>query len=213
MRPTWKLAIATLAATTLLAALTTTSPAREFETSEQRIRVVFRPLRLLSSSGDTVSCTVTLEGSFHYRTIRKVERSLIGYITKAIIATPNCVSSPEAGIRIAALTETLPWHLTYVDFSGTLPNVTARIKLNRFSFNFINVPIIGRCRYTASPNYILGGPVGGAITEGTRNATATIEGATRIRSETFGCPEFQAESVPTSVTIQGGTTPVTIRLI
>jgi len=96
MRPATKLAVAALAATTLLAALTTTtSPAREFETSNQNIRVVFRPLILTASNGDTVSCTVTLEGSFHYRDH-----------TRAIIDTPTCRSSPAIGITIAVLTET-----------------------------------------------------------------------------------------------------------
>ena len=213
MRLTRKLVLTALAATALLAAIATTSAAREFETSETRIRTVFRPLILRSSSGDSVTCTVTLEGSFHYRTIRKVEGSLIGYITRAIVETPTCRSSPTAGITIAALTETLPWHITYLDFSGTLPNVTLRIRINRFSFNFINVPIIGRCRYTASTNYIVGGPAGREITEGTRSATLIMENGVRIRSETFGCPEFQTESAATPVTIQGGTTAVTIRLI
>jgi len=200
-----------LAATALLAAIATTSAAREFETSETRIRTVFRPLRLISSSGDTVSCTVTLEGSFHYRTIRKVERSLIGYITRAIVETPTCVSERTRGITAAALTETLPWHITYLDFTGTLPNVTFRITLNRAGFNLINVPIIGRCRFTSTTNGIVGGPLGRFITEG--SATITAERGVRIRSETFGCPEGEFESAPTPVTIQGGTTPVTVRLI
>jgi len=213
MRLTRKLVLTALAATALLAALATTSAAREFETSEQRIRVVFRPLILKASSGDSVSCTVTLEGSFHYRTIRKVAASLIGYITRAIVETANCGSGPTTGITAAALTETLPWHITYVDFSGTLPNVTFRIKLNNAGFNLINVPIIGRCRYTATTNGIVGGPGGNEITEGTRNSTVTAENGIRIRSSTFGCPEGQFESAPTPVTIQGGTTPVTVRLI
>jgi len=213
MRLTRKLVLTALAATALLAAIATTSAAREFETSETRIRTVFRPLILRSSSGDSVTCTVTLEGSFHYRTIRKVEGSLIGYITRAIVETPTCRSSPTPGITAAALTETLPWHITYVDFSGALPNVTFRIKLNRAGFNLINVPFIGRCRFTASPNGIVGGPGGNEITEGTRNSTIRAEEGIRIRSETIGCPEGQFSSGPTPVTVQGGTTAVTVRLI
>jgi len=213
MRSTWKLAIATLAATTLLAATATTSPAREFESSNQNTRIVFRPVRFLGSNGDTISCTVTLEGSFHYRTIRKVEGALVGYITRAIVDTPNCVSSPTTGIRGVALTETLPWHITYVDFSGALPNVTLRFKLNRSSFNLINVPIIGRCRYTSSTNAIIGGPAGREITEGTRSSTIAAETGIRIRSETFGCPEGQFESNPTPIVLLGTTTAITVRLI
>jgi len=211
MRFTRKLMLTALAATALLAAIATTSAAREFETTNQNIRVVFRPLRLIASTGDTVSCTVTLEGSFHYRTIRKVEGSLIGYITRAIVDTPNCRSGPQAGISGAALTETLPWHITYVNFEGALPNVTFRIRLNRAAFKLIGVPIIGTCRYTSSPNGIVGGPLGRFITEG--SATITAERGIRIRSETFGCPEGQFESDPTPVVLLGTTTAVTVRLI
>jgi len=206
--------IATLAATAFLAAITTAvASAREFESSNQNTRIVFRPVILHASNGDSVSCTITLEGSFHYRTIRKVEAALVGYITRAIVDTPNCRSGPNTGIRAVALTETLPWHITYVDFSGTLPNVTLRFKLNNTSFALLGVPIIGTCRYRASPNGIIGGPVGREITEGTRNATITVEEGASIRSETFSCPAGQFTSGPTPIVQLGTTTAITVRLI
>jgi len=213
MRPIQRLSLAAFAATALFAALATTASARQFESSQQNTRIVFRPVRDISSSGDTISCTITLEGSFHYRTISKVAAALVGYITKAIVDTPSCVSSPTTGIRAAALTETLPWHITYVDFSGSLPNVTLRFKLNNVSFNISNVPIIGTCRYRASINGIVGGPLGGQITEGTRNATIRPESGIRARSETFGCPEAQFESEATPIVQLGTTTAITVRLI
>ncbi|MBS1869465.1 MAG: hypothetical protein JSS99_07350 [Actinobacteria bacterium] len=204
---------AALAATALLVALATTASARQFETSETRIRVVFRPLIFQSTEGsDRISCTVTLEGTFHYRTIAKVERSLIGYITRAAIDTANCASSP-AGIQLRVLTETLPWHVQYVDFSGTLPEVRPRIRVINLGFDEIRVPILGTCKYSGSPNYIAVGPAGNGINEGTRAARLISENGIAIRSSTAFCPEIRWTSGAEPITILGGTTAVTVRLI
>jgi len=73
------------------------------------------------------SCEVTLLGSFHSRTIVKRPGALIGSITHVDIN--NCEAGTEARIL------SLPWHVTYEAFTGTLPNITAvRILLLRAAF-------------------------------------------------------------------------------
>jgi len=60
MRGLRRLITIALAATALLAAIAAAAAsAREFESSTQNTRIVFRPVKFLSSTGDTVSCTVT----------------------------------------------------------------------------------------------------------------------------------------------------------
>jgi hypothetical protein len=214
MRLTKKLLVAALATTALFAALTSSASARSFSTSETRIRTVFRPLILNASNGDRVSCTVTLEGTFHYRTFLKVERSLIGYITRAIVDLPNCRSAGSStNIRALVLTETLPWHVRYISFARTLPAVTIRVRLLRAGFDLLGVPIVGTCKYLATPDGILGGPAGGAINEGTGATTLRAEEGTSISSSTFGCPSGNFSSGATPVTVLGTETAIRVTLI
>jgi hypothetical protein len=66
----------------------------------------------------TVECEVILNGAFHSRSMTKVIGGLIGYITAA-----NASRCSRGGATM--LRETLPWHIRYDWFSGTLPNITA----------------------------------------------------------------------------------------
>jgi hypothetical protein len=214
MRLTQKLLVAALAATALFAALASSASARSFSVSNSNIRAVFRPLVFLGSNGSNVTCTVTLEGTFHYRTFLKVERTLIGYITRAIVDTPNCRSTgASTNIRARVLTETLPWHVRYIGFIGRLPEVTIQLRLLRAGFDLINVPLVNTCKYLAEPEGILGGPAGGAINEGaTRGTTIRADPSRRFPSRTFGCPEGAFEgSAP--VTLLGTNNAIIITLI
>lgn len=85
--------------------------------SSQTFRATWSALTISGGFGSIV-CPVTLEGSFHERSITKTAGSLIGYVTRA--AASGC-SSGSATI----LTASLPWHVRYASFSGTLPNITA----------------------------------------------------------------------------------------
>lgn len=107
--------------------------------SEPTFRVVWAPARFVFS-GVTVSCNATLEGSFHSTSIAKVERSLIGSITRA---TSNSCSAGTMSV----LTETLPWHVQYGSFTGTLPNistVTMRVVGMSASWTFLGITCLGR---------------------------------------------------------------------
>jgi hypothetical protein len=64
-------------------------------------------------------CQLTLEGSFHSSTMRKIAGALVGYITRAPIAACR-----DPDIVVSVLREALPWHVRYQGFTGTLPRIS-----------------------------------------------------------------------------------------
>jgi hypothetical protein len=119
--------VALVAALALAAAVGTASAAR-LEISNQAIRTVWREVRA-TALGLEITCPVTVEGSFHSRTISKIRNALVGYITRAIGNHP-CRGSGEIYIlnateilEVTATTNSLPWHIRYDSFTGTLPNI------------------------------------------------------------------------------------------
>ncbi len=83
--------------------------------NEPTFRAAWAPMRFIVA-GFAISCNATLEGSFHSTTIAKVEQSLIGYVTRA--SSGSCSSG-----TMSVLTESLPWHVQYNGFTGSLPNI------------------------------------------------------------------------------------------
>jgi len=114
-----KLILAAIGATMLLGALVSSASARNFEQSNQRIRVTFRNVEF-HLPGATTRCELTMEGSLHSRTIAKVAGSLVGYITRADLGA--CAAGTAS-----VLTTTLPWHVRYSGFTGALPEITSAI--------------------------------------------------------------------------------------
>lgn len=112
---TCKRLLAALSAAVLLGALSTSASARSLSISSQTFRGTWREVRLEAAFGNTV-CQMTLEGSFHARTIAKVSGALIGYVTSGRLG-------PCASGTATILTATLPWHIAYESFSGTLPSI------------------------------------------------------------------------------------------
>jgi hypothetical protein len=199
---TSRLWLASMAAAALLGALTTTSSARNLSVSSQVFRVPFREVRFEAAFGNS-PCQLTLEGSFHTRTLPKVASSLIGYVTAAKVGP-----CPVGTVTI--LQETLPWHAQYVSFSGVLPNIAV-----------LNTNIIGwavRYRETfgitclarstaAAPvrlTYTLGA---GGVISGVR-----IGGVLPTGEECFGASGTYS-SDEGRVTVLNGTAAITLRLI
>lgn len=112
-----KTLFATVGAVMLLGAFASAASARNLSTSSQTLRAAFREITFSGAFG-SANCTVTLEGSFHQRTQAKVASSLVGYITRSDLG-------PCAAGGVTLLRESLPWHIRYSSFSGTLPNITA----------------------------------------------------------------------------------------
>ncbi len=117
MRHRSKLLLAGLCATFLLAAAVSSASANHLRVNEQGHRIVWSALEFNASAGSNITCAITLEGSFHSRTIAKVANALIGHVNRASVGA--C-----AGGSATMHTETLPWHEQYNSFTGTLPSIT-----------------------------------------------------------------------------------------
>jgi len=133
MRTSVKLILAALVASLLLSTAISTASARSLALTNQNFRETWTSFDV--STGFNVRCPVTLEGSFHYRTIVKNPRSLIGLVTRAISNASACIEgrlSVFNGVeRYNGITppNTLPWHVTYEGFTGTLPIISTQLIL------------------------------------------------------------------------------------
>jgi len=113
-----KMLLTVVGATVLFGALVGTASARTLTYSEARLTSNFARVEFSGASG-TTRCNVTLAGVLHSRTLGKVLESLVGLITEARVG--GC----DAGTGSATiLTATLPWHIRYNGFGGTLPNIS-----------------------------------------------------------------------------------------
>ncbi|HEX4805741.1 MAG TPA: hypothetical protein VFU94_07560 [Conexibacter sp.] len=120
MRKRSILALAGLAATLAMALGVSSASANNISLSHLLTRAIWSELEFRGGFG-TVRCAVTLESSFHESTIRKVLGALIGYVTGATVGT--CAQGSATVLR-----ETLPWHIQYGGFRGTLPEFTGVIE-------------------------------------------------------------------------------------
>jgi len=117
-----KLLLASLTATALLAIAVGTASAGHLSTSNQNFRVTWTSLELTNTiNNEVVLCEVTLEGSFHSATIAKTSGLLVGYVTRANLAGGGREARCTGG-SATIHQETLPWHIRYRGFTGTLPN-------------------------------------------------------------------------------------------
>jgi hypothetical protein len=198
-----KLLLAALGAMVLLGALVSTASAGRLSSSSQTLRSTFREVRFRMPFF-TPNCQVTLEGSLHSRTIAKVAGSLIGYINRAILGP---CSSGTATI----LSETLPWHVRYLSFSGTLPSISSiRINVVNASFRIrepFGITCLARSTATEPAIGTFTREAGGALT------TSEIGGSIRTTGESCGeIPgEFSSDRGP--VTAVGSSTRITVTLI
>lgn len=214
MRNRSKLVLAVLAATFVLGIGTSASSARAIEVLnwEKGFRIVWNPLAF-SGAGKTIRCPVTLEGTFHRHTFAKVARTLLGYITRAIVKgeLPPCT-----GGRARILAESLPWHVQYSSFAGTLPaitRITLRLVGAAFSIrpnSFPEVTCLARTSDTEPA-------IGNAIVSSGEIRTLEAEAGARIGlTGEGGICEFAGEggfSGNGTATILGETAPIRIRLI
>jgi hypothetical protein len=127
MRKSSKLLFAGMLSALLLSMAVGSASANRLSVNSTLIRIRWTVLNF-SAGTNVIRCAVTLEGSFHSGTIRKVERALIGHISRASV-------SACSGGSATVLQETLPWHLRYGGFTGTLPIIrTLLIQLVNASF-------------------------------------------------------------------------------
>jgi hypothetical protein len=208
MRSRIKLIVTALAAAALLATATGAATANNLSASEGDIRSVLDDLTLESDLGNII-CDVTLEGSFHSRTIRKAAGTLIGHITRAVSNLAGCTDTASGEPNGSVNNESLPWNVRYTGFEGTLPEIErVFLVINNTGFRVLGVPILGNCDYLANvPGFA-----------NTLAASTTLESEpTIISSQDAFCPDgrfvtrIEEEAAP--VTDLGGSTAIVIRLI
>lgn len=187
-RPKCVLAMVVAATALLLAA--GSAGARILEVSNPSFRWVMRNFTL-RGGGLTIVCPVTMEGSFHSRTIAKTAGLLVGHVTRAEF------QSPCEGTNVRALSGTLPWHLQYDSFTGTLPNIeTVYFRIVGMAFS---IEIFGQsCLYQSLETRAL--RIGGRLSPERVVTTVFVD-------ERFLLPRFSGSiSCPSEITISGSGT-------
>jgi len=218
MRPYARHLLTVLGAAIVLSALVSTASANRLSISNRLIRVTWSSLSFQGEGLAEVKCPVTLEGSFHSATIRKVVGALIGAITRANVRRP-CTGGTawahngEANeVLGGTVRNALPWHLTYEGFGGTLPNITSlrvllarALFLIRASFGFTIL-----CSYITGPEN--GGNPTGIIAIGAGGVASTITESGSITSGDPFCPGGTFEGTG-RVMLLGNTSSISVRLI
>jgi hypothetical protein len=220
-----KLMATVVAVAIMLAAAVNTASARRIETSSQSFRAAWgaeNKLTFAAAGGRSAICPVTLEGSFHSRTISKVSGQLIGYITRAALTQTACTFvSVENAIILngterlpegTTTTSTLPWHILYISFRGTLPTISSiRVSLRGASFLLRAAGVT--CLYEATT----ANPAFGEIEVNAEGKVTGLraEEATRIlkHSGSFLCPGEGTFAGTAHVTQQGNATAIFVRLV
>jgi hypothetical protein len=193
-----------LVAVVVLAAAAAIASANRIETSEQAFLVLFREITF-EAGGQNVICAVNYEGSFHSKTIAKVNESLIGYVTEAVIHLP-CQNGSGT-----VLTSTLPWHIHYESFTGTLPNITGtNLRLDNGGYRVNVAGVICLYEFTAT-NPMRGTVVvsGGTVTGLRANETARV----RLKEGGLFCPSEGIHRGTGNVGTQSGWSSVVVRLV
>jgi hypothetical protein len=183
-----KLLLAVVGATVLLGAFVSSASATRLSSSTQTISANWARMNFSATFG-TVECAVTLSGSLHSRTITKTRGSLIGLITDARV---GACARGEAQV----LTATLPWHVQYESFAGTLPTITSittRVIGSSFRAGFFGIGCLSRTEaanpatgtYNLSAGRVTSVTVGGRIPTscgdvGTLSGTSTSNTAQTI---------------------------------
>jgi hypothetical protein len=193
----FKLLLAVAGATVLLGALVSSASAARLSTSSQTLRAGFARVNFSGGFG-TTECPLTLEGSLHTRTIAKTAGSLIGLITRAILGA--CIRGSAT-----ILTATLPWHVRYQSFTGTLPNITR-----------LSTDVAGSAFQIREPTFGITCLASGGFPRGiyTREAAGALTSAEISGTSPTNCgAEGTLTGISNSLTVLGAATRITITLI
>jgi hypothetical protein len=214
MRKRSQIIIAALIAACALAAIVGTANARRLALSENHILSHFPALTFEGGAGLNVICAVSIEGSFHSRTLEKVVRALIGYISEARVKRP--CSGGEAWTLTAqeGRPESLPWHILYERFIGALPSIQGiELTLDNAAF-LVSIPGLCEALFRASTTSPMRGIVnreaGGRVTELRVNETSRIP---RTVTLSGFCPNTGVLKGRGIVGTQVGYSPITVTLV
>lgn len=213
-----RLLLAGLGAALVLASAVGIAAARNLSLSNQTFRQTWAPLTM-SVTGPfegtrTIRCNATIEGSFHTRSIAKVVGTLIGYITSERFAHP-CTGGEvwsANGTEVmggSTVESTLPWHIRYDGFTGTLPSITT-IRVRAVLHIWYRLVEGQRCLYMGAARSSLTREAGGAITTFAPEAAATLP---LINGVEFCPPEISLQGPAGGFTVLNSTTRITVTLI
>jgi hypothetical protein len=204
--------VAGVLAAVTLAAMVGTASANSLSFSNQSFRVVWTPIEIrFGVEAAVIRCNLTWEGRLHSTTIGKAPNNLIGYVTRATFGRPceggsawtlNGVEEIEVLRVIPA--STLPWHVKYQSFTGTLPNI-ASIRIDVVDVSFMTRIMEILCLYrstAASPARFIFQVNGGQLTALTADETAALP---RFSGNVF-CPTTASLRGAGSVRLLGSTT-------
>ncbi|HEV7774718.1 MAG TPA: hypothetical protein VGO48_15665 [Conexibacter sp.] len=186
-----KLLLALVGATVLLGALVSSASAGRLSHSANTLNATYARMDFRGGLG-TLECEVILNNTLHTRTITKTRLLLMGYITAANVN--RCARGSATLLR-----ETLPWHVRYDSFAGTLPNITSIVtRVIGFSFRFTEPVFRISCLLRTTPeqpliqSYNLTGgtitsaTVGGSIPCNPGAITFSFSGSTTAVAEAGG---------------------------
>ena len=165
--------------------------------------------------------TVTLEGSMHRRTYPKIFDLLVGGIDRATVNQERCTGGIVAAINGTERyngtvpASTVPWHKTYANFAGRLPDVIALyFEVERARFGIRDASGLCTGLYFGAEDALeleYTREAGGAITG--VNALETRSLRLVRRDAGFLCPETATIRGRGTLTVAGSSTRVTITLI
>lgn len=209
MRTRSKILLAALTAALVLGAAIGSASARRIETSEQKFLVRWAPLVFNGAFNINISCPVTLDGSFHSKTLSKVSGQLVGYVTEVSVGPPASCNGGSATIL-----GPLPWHIRYDRFEGTLPAITG-IRVQLVGAAFLVATSVGSCLYRSNASKPAFGIVrvgaGGAVSGLQADSSASIEEP--AAENEFLCPPSGRFEQTGSVTVPNSTTRITVKLV
>jgi len=111
-----KLFLVTLGVATILGALATAASAGRLSISDEFWAALWTRANFTGGIG-TVECEILLSRAMHVeRTFEKTRGSLFGYLRD--VEVRRCARGGATLLR-----ETLPWHIQYDSFGGTLPSI------------------------------------------------------------------------------------------
>jgi hypothetical protein len=216
MASRWKVALAALGAAFVLSSAVGVASAGRLSISNRSFRATWAPIKYQGGEID-VDCNVTIEGSFHSTTIAKVAGTLMGHVTRATVARPCTGGSwyylnGVEVLRGVTISNTLPWHIRYRSFTGTLPNIQ-KIGFDIVDYSFlIETPFIPGCLYRSTAARPIQWNL---VREGGGLIVSVEEPATQIplREGGFGCPAEITFSGTGRFALLGTTTAIRATLI
>ena len=208
MRTRSKLLIAGFTAALMLTMAVSSASAGRLSITNRNFRISWAALELSSTAGTgPIRCPLTVEGSFHSATARKTVGALVGYVSRGTALTGACTAG-----RATVNQASLPWHVRYRGFTGTLPTITG-VAIGMIGMEFtVNTAGINCTTRTTAEEPAVGImhlAAGGGITGARADETFTIplNGAFCALS---GRGVFKGTG---AVSVLGTTNSISIRLI